>query len=104
MGETVHKENRQFCNSLNHYLTCLFERLGTDYKNRLQLQKRNEMNIVCMLGGSFFFPEASTKNIICAGIDLLLGEDLVFLYFTGSQRFLCGINIGNDRVSFPNKL
>lgn len=80
------QRKQTICNNLNHYLTSLFERLGTDYKNWLQLQKRNEINIVFMLGGSFFFLEASTKNLICAGIDLLLGG---ILYFFTSQVPRC---------------
>lgn len=40
------------------------------------------MNTVYLLGGSFFLPEASAKNIICAGIDLLFGG---ILYFFTSQ-------------------
>lgn len=71
-------QRRQFYNYLNHYLTFLFERLGTDYKKRVQLQKRNEINAVCLLGGSFFLPEASAKNIISAGIDMLFGGTLYF--------------------------
>lgn len=82
MGETVCRENRQFCNNLNYYLTCVVERLGTDYKKRVQLQKRNEMNTVCLLGGSFFLPEAFAKKVICADIDLLFGG---ILYFFTSQ-------------------
>lgn len=72
--------------NLNCYLIYLVKKLGTDYKKRVRLQKRDEINIVYLWWRSFSLAEAFAKLTICDDIKLPFGG---FLYFLASQIPRC---------------
>lgn len=80
------RENRQVFTNRNYYLICLVKRLGTGYEKRVRLQKRDEINTVCLSGGSPFLPEAFAKATICDDTELPFPG---ILYFLASQVPRC---------------
>lgn len=52
----------------------------------MRLQKKDDINTVCLSGGSLFLPEVFAKTTVCDDIELPFGS---ILYFLASQVARC---------------